>query len=197
MERRPGAAGVTGRRAEATLRGSIVLLRLATSGDIAALVPIRAHPAVRRWWRGGADLEGAIAEDLAEPGSTAYVIEHEGRVVGWIQWSAEDEPDYRFATLDLYLDPSLHGRGIGADAVATVVGHLIAEHGHRRFEIDPAVANLAAIACYAKVGFRPVGIRRRSERGEDGTWHDVLLMDLLAEEVVGVPVSSGPRDRGA
>lgn len=35
------------------------------------------------------------------------------------------------------------------------------------------------------VGFQPVGIRRRSERGNDGVWHDALLMDLLAEELTG------------
>jgi aminoglycoside 6'-N-acetyltransferase len=35
-----------------------------------------------------------------------------------------------------------------------------------------------------KVGFRPVGITRQSERGSDGTWHDNLLMDLLADELV-------------
>ena len=42
----------------------------------------------------------------------------------------------------------------------------------------------AAIRCYAKVGFRPVGVLRRYERGLDGTWHDGLLMDLLADELV-------------
>jgi aminoglycoside 6'-N-acetyltransferase len=37
------------------------------------------------------------------------------------------------------------------------------------------------------VGFRPVGITRRSERGPDGRWHDGLLMDLLAEELAAEP----------
>jgi aminoglycoside 6'-N-acetyltransferase len=63
--------------------------------------------------------------------------------------------------------------------------HLFDDHGHHRLEIDPAVDNHAAIACYTKVGFRPVGIRRQSERGSDGVWHDALLMDLLAGELVG------------
>jgi len=44
--------------------------------------------------------------------------------------------------------------------------------------------NAAAIRCYSKVGFKTVGIRRRSERGNDRTWHDGLLMDLLAEELI-------------
>ena len=44
--------------------------------------------------------------------------------------------------------------------------------------------NAAAIRCYSKVGFRPVGIMRQAERGNDGSWHDCLLMDLLADEIV-------------
>lgn len=53
--------------------------------------------------------------------------------------------------------------------------------------IGPAADNAAAIRCYGKVGFRPVGIMRSYERGPDGTWHDGLLMDLLAEEITEAP----------
>jgi len=42
----------------------------------------------------------------------------------------------------------------------------------------------AAIRCYAKVGFRPVGVPRRYERGNDGRYRDGLLMDLLADEFI-------------
>ena len=79
--------------------------------------------------------------------------------------------------------PAVHGRGVGTDAVRTLAWHLFADHGHHRIEIDPAADNLAAIRAYTKVGFRPVGITRRSERGPDGTWHDGPLMDLLAEDL--------------
>ena len=51
--------------------------------------------------------------------------------------------------------------------------------------IDPAADNAAAIRCYEKVGFRPVGIMRAYERGADGTLHDGLLMDLLADDIAG------------
>ena len=167
-----------------TLAGAMIRLRPATRADIPALVPIRRTPQVHARWRGGDDLEAAIEEDLDEADSTAYVIELEDRVVGWIQWSAEEEPDYRHAMIDLYVDPAVHGRGVGTDAVRTMAAHLIDDHGHHRLEIDPAADNEPAIRCYAKVGFRPVGTLRRSERGGDGTWHDALLMDLLAEELV-------------
>jgi aminoglycoside 6'-N-acetyltransferase len=146
-------------------------------------VKIRQQPEVYRYWRGGDDLVAAVEEDFAEPDITAYVIELDGRVVGWIQWEAEKDPDYRHAWMDIYLDPEVRGRGLGTDAVRTLARHLIVDHGHHRLTIDPAADNTAAIRSYTKVGFRPVGIMRRYERGPDGTWHDSLLMDLLAEEL--------------
>jgi aminoglycoside 6'-N-acetyltransferase len=125
-----------------------------------------------------------VEEDFAEAGIHPYVIELTGDVVGWIQWQAEEDPDYRHASIDIYVDPAVRGRGIGPDAVATLAHHLFTEHGHHRIEIDPAAHNAAAIRAYTKVGFRPVGITRRSERDSDGTWHDGLLMDLLADELL-------------
>ena len=166
----------------ATLIGSLVRLEPATAEHVPALAAIRRTPEVHEFWRGGDDLDAAVIGDLQEPGSTPYVIEFSSRVVGWIQWSAEEDPDYRYASIDIYLDPAARGRGLGTDAVRTMARHLIDEHGHHRLEIDPAADNAAAIRCYEKVGFRPVGIRRRSERGNDGSWHDGLLMDLLADE---------------
>jgi len=128
-------------------------------------------------------MAAAVAEDLNEEGTETLVVEHKGRVAGAIQWHAEDEPDYRHAGIDIYLDPALHGRGLGTDAVRTLARYLIADQGHHRLVIDPAADNEAAIRCYSRVGFRPVGVMRNYERGEDGTWHDGLLMDLLAEEL--------------
>ena len=60
---------------------------------------------------------------------------------------------------------------------------LIGERGHHRLIIDPAAANTRAIRTYPSLGFKPVGVLRRYEQGPDGTWHDGLLMDLLAEEL--------------
>ena len=117
---------------------------------------------------------------------STYVILLEGRVVGWIQWWGEEEPDYRHASIDIYVDPAVHGHGVGTDAVRALARHLIVDHGHHRLTIDPAADNAAAIRGYAKVGFRPVGVMRQYERGADGSWHDGLLMDLLADELRGV-----------
>lgn len=168
-----------------TLRGADVTLRRATAADVAELARIRATPEVMLRWRGGDDTTAAVAEDLAEPGTETFVVEHKGKIAGAIQWTAEDEPDYEHAGIDIYLDPALHGRGLGADAVRTLARHLLVDRGHHRLVIDPAADNGAAIRCYSKVGFKPVGIMRRYERGLDGEWHDGLLMDLLADELIG------------
>lgn len=170
---------------EPTLSGSAVTLRPVAEADVPRLAAIRATPEVFSRWRGGDDLAAEIRTDLADEHTRISVIELAGRVVGAIQWSAQEEPDYRHASIDIYLDPGVHGRGVGADAVRTLARHLITEHGHHRLVIDPAADNTAAIRCYGKVGFRPVGVMRGYERGADGSWHDGLLMDLLADELTG------------
>jgi aminoglycoside 6'-N-acetyltransferase len=162
---------------QTTLRGAMVTLRPASAADIPVLTGIRATPGVYRWWRGGENLASEVADDLNDPDVHLLVIEHDDRVVGAIQWGVETEPDYRHATIDIFLDPAAHGLGLGTDAVRTLARYLIVEHGHHRLVIDPAADNAAAIRCYSKVGFRPVGIMRRYERGSDGTWHDDELID--------------------
>jgi aminoglycoside 6'-N-acetyltransferase len=153
-------------------------LRPLAEDDEAELLRIHRTPEVMRWW----DVpEERFPWD--EPESTRLTIEVDGAVAGLIQFSERLEPKYRHAAIDLFLDPSLHGRGLGTEAVRRVVRHLIDDRGHHRVTIDPATANLAAIRAYEKAGFSPVGIMRRSERdtGGDG-WHDSLLMELLAGE---------------
>jgi aminoglycoside 6'-N-acetyltransferase len=166
------------------LRGPRVALRPPKDDDVGPLAAIRATPGVFAWWRGGQDLVQAVHDDLAED-AVQYVIELDDAVIGWVQWAEEDEPDYRYAWIDLYLDPRVHGRGLGAEAVRTVARHLFDQEGHHRIEIDPATENEAAIRCYEAVGFKTIGVRRQAERGNDGTWHDALLMDLLPEELIG------------
>jgi aminoglycoside 6'-N-acetyltransferase len=108
----------------------------------------------------------------------------DGDVRGMVQYGEEADPDYRHASIDVFLDPAVHGRGVGPDTVRTLARYLIGERGHHRLVIDPAADNAAAIRCYEKVGFRRVGLMRRYERDPDGRgWHDGLLMELLADEL--------------
>ena len=166
------------------LFGDLVSLRPAVEADVDAMVAIRATPEVSSRWRGD-DLEHDVREAIDEEGLQLLVIaDASGRIVGAIQWEVEDEPDYRHAGIDMYLHPEVHNRGFGTDAVRTLARHLFDVEGHHRLTIDPAADNHAAIRCYEKVGFKKVGVMRQYERGADGTFHDGLLMDLLAAELI-------------
>jgi aminoglycoside 6'-N-acetyltransferase len=167
------------------LRGTQVTLRPATSTDVTALMSIRMTPEVHCRWGASDDLMAELLDDLASPELHILAIEQDGRVIGAIQWHAEEDPMYRHAGIDLYLDPAVHRRGLGADAVRALVRYLIDAEGHHRLVIDPAADNAAAIRCYAKVGFREVGVMRQYERSPDGSWHDGLLMELLAADFAG------------
>src|SRR5919106_5641577 len=133
-----------------TLQGGMVTLRPATKDDIPELARIRRTPEVHRHWRGGDDMVAEVEKDFDEPDSIPFVIELESRVVGWIQYESEEEPDYRHASIDIYVDPAVHGRGIGTDALRTLARHLISDHGHHRLVIDPAADNAVAIRSYSK-----------------------------------------------
>ncbi len=99
-----------------------------------------------------------------------------------IQYHEENDPQYRHAGIDIYIDPAVHRRGYASDAIRAVVEHLFVDRGHHRLTIDPAADNTAAIGVYTKVGFRPVGRMRQYERQADRTWADGLLMELLADD---------------
>jgi aminoglycoside 6'-N-acetyltransferase len=156
-----------------------VLLRSLAPADEGALRRIRATAEVARWW--GRPEDGFLRD---EQDGTRLTIEVDGAVAGLVEYHEELQPRYRFASIDIFLDPALHGRGIGTAVLARVVQHLIEDRGHHRITIDPAAANAPAIRSYEKVGFRAVGVMRQYERDADGDrWHDGLLMELLAHDL--------------
>src|SRR5688500_17753847 len=164
------------------LRGRKVVLRPLQLEDVKRVAEIQAEHGVLRWW--GAPDEAALSSQAAgRADEKAFAIESERELVGLIQYYEENEPDFRHAGIDLFLTERHQGRGLGADAVRSLARHLIEERGHHRLTIDPAADNEAAIRAYEKVGFRPVGVMRSYERGPDGTWHDGLLMEMLADEL--------------
>jgi aminoglycoside 6'-N-acetyltransferase len=164
-----------------TLRGERVLLRPLTEDDLDGILAILAEPAVARWW--GPQAEQPDHEELLDPTQPRFAIVVDDALAGWLACEVNDDPMYRSVGIDLFLTTALHGQGLGREALRLVIAHHIAQ-GHHRFTIDPAADNERAIRAYAAVGFKPVGRLRDYELGADGTWHDGLLMDLLARELV-------------
>jgi aminoglycoside 6'-N-acetyltransferase len=166
-----------------SLHGELVLLRPLAEGDRAALIKVLEDPTVVEWW----DTRGAehSADELitGEPSWFVWVIEVAGELAGSIQASEENDSDYRHAGIDIFIAAPFQGRGLGTDAVRTVARWLFDERGHHRLTIDPAAANARAIRTYEKVGFKPVGVMRKYERGVSREFHDGLLMDMLRGEL--------------
>jgi len=161
--------------------GERTVLRRAGTDDRPRLREILSEPDVARWWapRGPDD----AVDGLFDGDEVVYAIEVVGAVVGAIEYYEENEPDYRHAGIDIFLDPPHQGRGLARDAIRALARYLFDGRGHHRLIIDPAVGNERAIRAYEKIGFRRVGIMRGYERGADGTWHDSLLLDLLRGEM--------------
>lgn len=164
------------------LHGTATVLRPVQPDDADILSKILAQPEVARWWP-RYDADRVRSELIEADGSVVFTVEVDGQVAGSIQYVEEPAPDYRHASIDVFLDPRWHGQGLGTDAVRTVARHLVHDKGHHRLAIDPAVDNERAIRTYERVGFRRVGVMRRYERNGNGQWHDCLLMDLLAHEL--------------
>ena len=168
--------------AHPVLRGDRLTLRPVTSADRDALVEVLADPTVAQWW--GTDPPEQAADDvIAQPDFVTLAVDVDGVVAGAIMYEEESDPDYRHAGIDVFLGAPFQGRGLGSEALRVLATYLFRERGHHRLTIDPALANERAIRTYESVGFRRVGVMRRYERGRDGTFHDGLLLDLLADEL--------------
>ena len=158
------------------LRGEAVVLRPLVAGDAEPLRAIRQKPEVAAWWM-------PLEDDFPfgdDPDVTRLTILLEDVVVGLIQYGEEPEPAYRHAWIDIFVDPDVRGRGIGPDAIETLVRHLVDDRGHHRITIDPTLENEAAIRAYEKAGFERVGVMRAAERDwQTGRWRDALFMERI------------------
>ncbi|HJV66587.1 MAG TPA: ribosomal protein S18-alanine N-acetyltransferase [Geomonas sp.] len=79
--------------------------------------------------------------------------------------------------LDVAVDPSLRGRGIGRLLVESALASS-RERGAEIISLEVRVGNLDAIALYQRVGFREIGRRKRYyDNGEDA-----ILMEYTFTE---------------
>jgi aminoglycoside 6'-N-acetyltransferase len=161
------------------LSGERVTLRPGRDGEAETIARILRTTVVAERWGEFSDDE--ITEQFIGA-NDVLVVEFEEEIIGAIQYHEEEDPMYRHAGIDIFLAPSHHGRGLATEAIRVLSRYLLFELGHHRLTIDPAADNVAAIRAYERVGFRPVGVMRKYERGPDGVWHDGLLMDMLIED---------------
>jgi aminoglycoside 6'-N-acetyltransferase len=158
------------------IAGDRLVLEPVRQEHVQRLRQLRATPDVARWWDPAP--EGWPLEPEADLTRLALVVD--GEVSGYVQFWEEPDPSGRHADVDIFLGPGAQGRGLGTEAMRTVVRHLIEDRGHHRITLGTSVDNKRAIHVYEKVGFRRVGVMRKAALNHlSGEWEDELLMELV------------------
>jgi aminoglycoside 6'-N-acetyltransferase len=137
---------------------------------------LRSTPEVARWW--DSPPEGWPLD--LDPEDRNFAIVAGGELVGYLQYWEEPDESSRHADVDIFLGPGSQDRGLGTEAMRLAVRHLVEERGHHRITLSTSVENARAIHLYEKVGFRVVGVMRKSNRNEaTDEWEDELLMEYV------------------
>jgi aminoglycoside 6'-N-acetyltransferase len=161
---------------ESSLQGPRVVLEPMRSEHAERLRELRAASEVERWWGPAEDgwpLE--VEEEL-----TKLVVKVGGDVVGFMQFWEEEDPQARYADIDIFIAADHQERGLGSEAMTVALAHLMEERGHHRVTLTTSPENARAIHVYEKLGFRRVGVLRKSQlNAASGEWEDELLMELV------------------
>ena len=184
---RSGSPPGRAERSHPPIEGPRLRLRALERADLPELRRWRSDPEVERFWGRTAASDAELWEEASSPGCVVafpFVVEEAGRGLGLVQYHHVcDRPkDERQASIDIYLGATgARDRGIGTEAVRTLLRYLFEVKGVHRVTIDPEVANARAIRAYEKGGFRFEGVLRHNDR-IDGRWVDTHFMAILEDE---------------
>lgn len=119
-----------------------------------------------------------------------YTIETlEGKVIGNITLHKVDYAN-RKAVLGIMIgEVEQQNKGLGTDAVTTMLGLAFDELNLERICLIADVRNVRAIRCYEKCGFKHEGVMRHA-RFKGGQYIDDVVMSILKEEWRARPVRS-------
>ena len=169
------------------LRGERVQLRALERGDLPTIVRWFNDPAVRRRLARVEPMSLAEEErwfDALLRATTEVVFgidDDDGALVGTCGLHRIDWRNRQAALGIVIGDAADQGRGLGTDAVRTLLRHAFANLGLHRVEATVRPENAASRRVLAKVGFREEGLLQRYLH-VDGAWRDHLLVAMTAEE---------------
>jgi aminoglycoside 6'-N-acetyltransferase len=99
------------------------------AADADRLEEILGEAEVLRWW-GEFDAERVRRELIEAEDEVVYAIEAGGELVGSVQYYEEAMPDYRHASLDIFVATEWQGQGLGSEALRLLAAYLFDERGH-------------------------------------------------------------------
>jgi L-amino acid N-acyltransferase YncA len=176
---------------------SAVEIRPASEADLPAITAIYEHAVLH----GTATFE-LIPPDLAEmrrrfdalvTGGFPYLAASlDGRVVGYAYAGAyRPRPAYRFTVENsIYLDPSVHRRGIGLKLMQPLIAESAARGYRQMIAVIGDSANAGSIGVHTRCGFQMIGTHANVGL-KFGRWLDIVMMQLaLGEGASTVPADS-------
>ncbi|MEM6306603.1 MAG: GNAT family protein [Pseudomonadota bacterium] len=171
-----------------TLTDGTLVLRAAQSGDLAGRLALGNHYDIQKMFGVSERNFRPLTEEAAKAWlhdqmeqTHAWVITLEHRLIGAVRLHSIDYLD-KCASLALaLLDPDCRGKGIGPRSLRLVARHAFDTLQLHRLAMRVLHFNDAAMKAYAKVGFIQEG-RERESCHIDGTWHDDIIMGLLAPD---------------
>jgi aminoglycoside 6'-N-acetyltransferase len=151
------------------IAGDMTSVRPANARDADLLVRWHADPEVARYWDDRTFTREQMLDRLAREEVESFIVEEEGRPVGYLQAWREGES----GGIDIFLVPHARGRGLGPDAAQALAEELV-QRGWNRVTVDPYTWNEHAVRAWRKAGFVDVEEREPDEE-HTARW---LLMEF-------------------
>ena len=112
----------------------------------------------------------------------SLVAEHDNRIVGYASILKFTHPRLKGnGDLLMYLQQDFHGVGLGT-AMTELLLKLAKEHGMHRVRLYVVADNRIAVHLYKKFEFKIEGNMKDFFFGEDGKYHDMLIMGKILNE---------------
>jgi RimJ/RimL family protein N-acetyltransferase len=171
------------------IHGDRVILRAIEREDLPDYVQWLNDPAVLEYFADMVPLslekeEKWYNDMLQNPRFRAFAIEFEGQHIGSAGLADVDGRNAR-AEIGLFIGlPEMWDRGLGLDALTTLVRFGFQQMNLNRIHLQVFAGNERAIHLYEKAGFRHEGCWRQAAF-RHGRYHDLLWMSVLREEWTG------------
>ncbi len=168
------------------IQGPRLRLRPIMEADLPSMFRWLSDPAVAEFYgeppRSAESLQHYLEPDVQPV--WRFIIEAGKEGIGEVQyhypyWGQEYEWP---AGIDIYIGAAANReRGLGTEAVRTMLQHLFESNQVHIVTIDPEVDNKRAIRCYERAGFRRDGVLCDHAK-EHGRYINTYYMSILADE---------------
>lgn len=159
-----------------------LILRRATSGDLAAMHAVLSSPAAMRYWSSPPHrtikqtrdwLNSMIDASPAE--SMDFIIDYEGEVIG-------KAGCWRLPEIGFIMHPDHWGKGLAREALTAIIERLFARFAIPAITADVDPRNMACLALLERLGFSQTGRAARTWLVGD-EWCDSIYLALPRPEV--------------